>query len=59
MTKLTYPDGKFVTYTYDALNRIATVVNWLNQTATYTYDNAGRMTKLVNFNGTITNYGYR
>jgi YD repeat-containing protein len=47
-----------LTYTYDELNRLYTVTNWLNQTATYSYDAAGRLTSLTHFNGTVTTYGY-
>ncbi len=56
LTTLTYPGNKQVTYTYDELNRLKTVTNWLAQTATYVYDDAGRLATLTNFNGTVTTY---
>src|SRR5208337_2215939 len=56
---LTYPDGKTVTYTYDALNRLSTVsIDWLSEIASYFYDNAGRLTGISQFNGTIVTPGY-
>ncbi|MEW6429383.1 MAG: RHS repeat-associated core domain-containing protein [Thermodesulfobacteriota bacterium] len=54
VTKMTYPDGRTVSYTHDALNRLATVsIDWLGKTATYTYDAAGRAIGLTQFNGTV------
>ena len=41
----TYPGGLVVTYAYDALNRMASVKDWLNQTTSYTYDPAGNLTE--------------
>lgn len=60
LTTVTYPGpgNKTVTYTYDELNRLQTVTNWLSQTVTYEYDAAGRLTSLTNFNGTVTTFGY-
>ena len=59
LTLLTYPGGKSVRYTYDALNRLETVtIEWLNKTAFYYYDEAGRLTDFINFNGTWTEYAY-
>lgn len=58
LTKIIYPGNKAVTYTYDELNRLKTVKNWLNQTATYVYDPAGRLEKFTNFNGTTIDYTF-
>lgn len=41
---VTYPDGKVVTYGYDALNRLSSVTDWLNQTTSYAYDPASNLT---------------
>jgi RHS repeat-associated protein len=58
LTKIIYPGNKTVTYTYDKLNRLETVTNWLSQSAVYEYDAAGRLDKFTNFNGTVTDYEY-
>lgn len=59
ITKITYPDNKTVSYTFDALNQVKTVsIDWLGKTASYNYDDAGRMTDLTQFNGTYTRYTY-
>jgi RHS repeat-associated protein len=58
LTTVIYPGNKPVTYTYDELNRLETVTNWLEQRATYTYDEAGRLISLVNFNGAVTTNTY-
>ncbi|MFT9055320.1 MAG: hypothetical protein ABF449_01670 [Ethanoligenens sp.] len=34
-TTLTYPDGKAVHYTYDAINHMKTVTDWANYVTTY------------------------
>ena len=59
LTKITYPGNKTVSYTYDALNRLATVtIDWLGKTASYSYDDAGRMIGVSQFNGTASQYTY-
>lgn len=58
-TKLTYPDGYFITYSYDSLNRITTVMeNGTKTVAAYTYDPLSRRVKLTYGNGTSENYTY-
>ena len=42
MTKLTYPDGQAIVYTYDTQKRITSVANRGN-TTTFTYDSEGRL----------------
>jgi RHS repeat-associated protein len=65
-TQVIYPDpstgsgqgGKVVTYTYDAADRLASVVDWAGQTTTYGYDTAGRLVTETLPNGvqTISTY---
>lgn len=56
ITYIVYPGNKRVHYTYDAMNRLETVTNWLGETATYYYDEVGRCTGYTHFNGTETYY---
>ncbi|MCK9274061.1 MAG: hypothetical protein M0P57_03120 [Syntrophales bacterium] len=59
ITGITYPGGRKVEYTHDALNRLTAVhICWLNKTACYTYNEAGLLSGLDHFNGTWTSYGY-
>ena len=53
-----YPDEKTVAYSYDSLNRLITVADWLNNTTSYTYDSAGRLIHTANPNGTTVDYTY-
>jgi YD repeat-containing protein len=61
-TQIIYPDpstgsgqgGKVVTHTYDAANRLASVVDWAGQTTTYGYDAAGRLVTETLPNGVRT-----
>ena len=58
LTRLTYPpdtvhpSGKQVSYTYNALNLLATVTDWSGRLTTYTYDRLGRVTGTIRPNGT-------
>jgi RHS repeat-associated protein len=59
LLRMTWPDGRSVSYRHDALNRIAAVrIDWLGVEAVPEYDAAGRLVRLVQFNGTETRYGY-
>ena len=58
LATLTYPGNKTVTYTYDALNRLKTVTDWMDRTATYDYDPGGRLESMTQFNGTVITYSY-
>lgn len=54
------PNGIVTTYSYDAADRLSTVVNASNQTATYGYDAAGRLTS-IDYSNPATpdvSYGY-
>lgn len=57
-TKITYPDGKYVDYTYRADGLLNTVSDWLGKQTVYTYDYAGRLTETRLPNTTCTMYGY-
>jgi RHS repeat-associated protein len=58
ITKLIYPGNKTVAYTYDAANRMKTVVDWNYQTTTYNYRDDGLLLSTVYPNGVTTNYTY-
>ncbi len=62
MTKVTYPGGLEVSYSYDEVGRIENVTvsgaGVAQKTATYYYDNEGRLDYLTQFNGTTVDYGF-
>ena len=47
MTKKTYADGKFVTYTYDKMGQPKTSTNARNITTTYTFDGNHNLTNIA------------
>jgi YD repeat-containing protein len=57
-TKVTYPDGKYVDYTYLADGRMSTVTDWLAKQTAYTYDDGGRLTKTQLPNGVYAHDKY-
>ena len=58
-TKLVYPDGTYVTYIHDALNRPDQIKNVAGQViADYTYDAASRRTRADLLNGMQSVYEY-
>lgn len=58
ITRITYPGGKQVNYTYDALNRMKTVADWNNQVTTYNYRDDGLLLSTRLPNGVTTTYTY-
>ncbi len=58
-TKLVYPDGTYVTYLYDTLERLDQIKDASGKVlAEYSYDKTSRRTQLSLANGTQTNYQY-
>ncbi len=58
-TRLTWPDGYYVQYAFDALDRMSTASeNGATTLATYSYDPLSRRTNLAYGNGTTVSYGY-
>ncbi|MDA2925559.1 DUF4157 domain-containing protein, partial [Acidobacteria bacterium AH-259-L09] len=51
------PTG-LTTYTYDALNRLASITNPSSQTTTFTYDALSRRTSMTHANGVVTTFSY-
>jgi RHS repeat-associated protein len=56
--RLTYPDGKQVTYQYDAVNRLTSFTDWASKTTSYQYDSTNFVTRLTYPNGTTTTFAY-
>ena len=48
LSKITSPNGRYLTFTYDASNRITQVTDILGRTITYTYDASGRLWQVTN-----------
>ena len=58
-TKLTYPDGSFITYGYDELSRLTEIKDSTNlKLAGYTYDALSRRSAVTLANGVSTSYQY-
>ncbi|MFC1851214.1 RHS repeat-associated core domain-containing protein [candidate division CSSED10-310 bacterium] len=58
-TRITYPDGYYLTYTYDVLDRLTHIYeNGATLIAQYTYDALSRLVSLSYQNGTSVNYVY-
>lgn len=58
-SKLVYPDGSFVTYGYDGLNRLTSIQDGgTNLVAAFAYDALNRRTQLTYGNGTKAAYAY-
>jgi RHS repeat-associated protein len=58
LTKITTPNGRFLTLTYDTSNRITQVADILGRTITYTYDASGRLWKVTNPMTGVSEYTY-
>lgn len=52
------PNGRWITFSYDASNRITQAQDNIGQSVTYTYDSAGHLWKVTDPNGGITTYTY-
>ncbi len=53
-----YPDGKSVSYGYDAGNRLTQVTDWAQGVTSYNYDAANRLTATNLPNGVASTYNY-
>ncbi|OQW62895.1 MAG: hypothetical protein BVN28_04890 [Nitrospira sp. ST-bin4] len=58
LAKITTPNGRYLTFTYDASNRITQVADILGRTITYTYDASGRLWKVTNPMSGVSEYTY-
>ncbi|MBX7494865.1 hypothetical protein K3172_03215 [Qipengyuania sp. 6B39] len=58
-TRITWPDGFFATYAYDALNRVTEIRGrGTDLIAAYAYDELSRRTAIAYGNGTSTSFAY-
>ncbi len=58
LTKITTPNGRSLTFTYDTSNRITQVTDILGRTIIYTYDASGRLWKVTNPMSGVSEYTY-
>ena len=57
LSKVTYPDGKYIEYTYDDTD-VLTSINTSFGSTYYNYDALGRLVRVVDRNGYATLYSY-
>ncbi|MBV9322843.1 MAG: RHS repeat protein, partial [Chloroflexi bacterium] len=57
-TKVIYPDGSAVAYTFDAGNRLQSLKDWGNRTTGYSYFADGLLNTVTNANGTTNQFSY-
>lgn len=58
-TRITWPDSAYVTYSYDALNRVDLIrESGATTLADYNYDALGRRATLTRGNGSVTSFSY-
>ncbi len=58
LTKITTPNGRYLTFTYDTSNRITQIIDILGRTITYTYDASGNLWKVTNPLSGVSEYTY-
>lgn len=58
LTKITTPNGRYLTFMYDTSNRITQVTDILGRTVIYTYDASGRLWKVTNPLSGVSEYTY-
>ncbi len=59
LTKVTYPNGRFLSYQYDAAGRRTRMVDQAGFTINYSYNSTGRLASLTDgTNGLIVSYTY-
>ena len=58
VTKLTSSNGRSISFTYDASNRVTQAKDNVGRIVNYTYDASGRLWKVTDPNGGVTEYGY-
>jgi RHS repeat-associated protein len=56
--KITYPDGKVVTYAFDNGGRMQSLTDWQGRTASYTYYLDSNLKTVTNPNSTFSTYTY-
>ncbi|MDO8616279.1 MAG: RHS repeat-associated core domain-containing protein [Dehalococcoidia bacterium] len=57
-TKINYPDGKIVSYTYNADGSMATVTDWLNKITSYSYYDDGTLLTTT-YTGSVGSVSYQ
>lgn len=58
LLKVLSPNGRWIAFTYDSLDRVKQATDNLGRTVTYAYDGAGRLINVTDPNGGIERYTY-
>jgi len=51
LSRLTYPDGRRVSYVYDEINQLVEIVDWADRSTFFEYDSNSRITRIEFPNG--------
>jgi RHS repeat-associated protein len=58
LSKITSPNGRYITVTGDSSNRITQIADNSGRTVSYTYDATGRLATVTDAGGGVTSYTY-
>ncbi|MBA3241725.1 MAG: Ig-like domain-containing protein [Acidobacteria bacterium] len=58
ISRVTSSNGRWISFTYDASNRVTQAKDNIGRTVTYTYDASGRLWKVTDAKGGVTEYTY-
>ena len=58
ITKITSPNGRWITFSYDGSNRVTQATDNIGRTVGYTYDASGRLWKVTDPANGVTEYTY-
>ncbi|MBZ5526152.1 MAG: DUF6531 domain-containing protein, partial [Acidobacteriia bacterium] len=58
LSKITSPNGRYITVTSDPSSRIAQITDNAGRSVSYTYDAAGRLATVTDVGGGVTSYTY-
>ena len=58
ISKISSPNGRYITFTYDSSNRITSATDNIGRVVQYTYDGSGRLATVTDANNGLWTYAY-